>query len=505
MGQLYVYDPWPEAVDTLGLCGPLVPTSAKYRFARNGAMEISITHPIDPAGKWARLKSGNLIKAYVPMRTTPLVSGTTGYLSGVVRKRIKSGTSREDRALLTQIDIGGEIAPIRLAVLNEGDIVIFTGSSDVWAEIVCNVGRGRIKNSALEDYDAPYITPTRAGIEQVLPSTAVRPQLFRIAKCVDADQGVEVLARHVSYDFLGALTVWAAQNDATMMAAAGNALYSAWMGEISKHVGTGIFTDGNTTADTAGWEYVSIIEALIAPSNSVASYWGATVLRDNWHFTVLQNPYYDAGYRIDYGKNLKGVSVETDDTDIVSAFIPLAQTSKGKTLTIPSGLYTVDGITTEVTLGVVRSANDNYPIPHVAPLDLKSSIKATGTTSTALTAAYTKMIRATRKEFASKKCDLPGAKLSVDFLQLGKTDEYKQYRNIDKLFPLDGITVRNPLRSIDASVDIIGCEWDIINETYVSVEAGTPRLNYAKSRLAGWQVPGLEGLRARVDTISELV
>ena len=29
MGQLYVYDPWPTAVDTMGLCGPLTPTKTK--------------------------------------------------------------------------------------------------------------------------------------------------------------------------------------------------------------------------------------------------------------------------------------------------------------------------------------------------------------------------------------------------------------------------------------------------------------------------------------------
>ena len=174
-------------------------------------------------------------------------------------------------------------------------------------------------------------------------------------------------------------------------------------------------------------------------------------------------------------------------------------------MTVPTGTYTVDGASIAVTSGVVSSPSYSYAVWHSYVLDLGSSIKAASTGSSDLTAAYVKMIRAALKKFTNEKCDLPQVTLTVDFLQLGQTEEYKQFRDLDKLFFLDTVRTRDKLLGIDVTTQLNKAEWDPVLERYDSIELGSVRKNYARSRLASWQVPGLTSLQSYVDTISSLI
>lgn len=509
MGQLYVFEPWPTAVDTMGLCGPLVSTSAKYSASGNGEMELIIDHPIDQWDKWACLEPGNLIRADVPMRTTPLIeSGSWTYKSDPTKYIVKESATRAERSVMSAPPYyrdGVVPTPIRLGVLSAGEIVYVTKTAFSWSAIVWGGGRGWILTTSLESAGTTTLSSARDATEIALPSPRTRSQLFRIYKVQLSDKGVQASARHVSYDIMGALTTYA-PTAATCNIALSNVFLGTWWGAVPGHVWVDYY--GNITEptiDLAGWARAGQIEAMIAPSNSIAAYWNAAVLRDNWTYTFISDPEYASGYVIEYGKNLRGVTCETDVSDVQSALIPVGQTSKGKPLIIPDGTYTVDGIATTVYAGVVQSANDTHPVPHVGVLDLGASVKATGTSSSALNAAYTKMIRAARKKFADEKCDLPPVTLGVNFLNLGDTAEYAQYRDLQKLFLYDTVRVKHPRLGIDVTTHVNKIEWDCLLDRYNSIELGSVRKNYARTRVASWQVPGLETLSAYVDTISSAI
>lgn len=516
MGQIYVYEPWPTAVDTMGLCGPLTPTKATCTQEKNGDFRLDIEHPIDDKSKWATLEPGNMIRANVPMRTVPLVQRASyaAYMSAPTRYIVKSGLSSVDRSVMSG-RIGGNPNPVRLAILNAGETVYITETpmSSDWSGIAWKGGRGWMLNSALESAGTVTLGNTRAGTEVALPSPKSRPQLFRIHSISLSENGVRAVARHVSYDIAGALISLSLEGmggELNVIVPMLNIVEGYALGAITDHVKAMWYVKDKSyplsdSDSFGGWSRVGKIEALLGASNSVVACWKFSILRDNWVYSAISDPEYASGYVIEYAKNLRGITYDVDTADVQSALLPVGQTSKGKPLTIPTGTYTVDGVETAVVDGIVQSANDAYPIPHVGVLDLGASVKATGTTGGALNTAYQKMIRAVRAKFADEQCDLPQVTLNVDFLNLGDSAEFAQYRGLQKLFLLDTLRVKHPSLGIDVTTQVNKTEWDCLTDRYNKIELGSVRKNYARSRLAGWQIPGLASLRSYVDTISGLI
>lgn len=499
MGALYVYEPWPDAVDTLGLCGPLTPTKAVCVQERNGDFRLDIEHPIDEWGKWAKLVPGNLIKANVPLRTPPPFSTSTGDLLTSAQPAMVANVAASVRRFRW------ESVPVRwLGALPVGTPVLSLGSPATgYKRIIWAGGIGWIANDALTlgslvTFPAPV---TAATIEQYIPSPRARMQLFRVHSVDYDDKSARVMARQVYYDFLGERTTYAAKSVDAKTALAG--IVNDWM--VGGYMPRIAYTNLTGTKDVSGWKYASLVEAIMSPSNGMLSYWTGEILRDNWDIYLLDHAGLDRGYSIEYAKNLRGVRYSEDASDIISRILPIGQTHKGKPLYIPAGTYTVDGVVYDIISSVVSPHDGDYPVPHLHVMDKGSEIKAAGTTSAQLLAAYTKLIRAAAAKFADEQCDLPQITLSVDFTMLGDTAEYAQYRNLEKLFLYDTVRVRHPLLGIDVTTQVNKTVWNCLLDRYDGIELGSVKRNYARTRVAPWQVPGLASLGAYVDTISSLI
>jgi phage minor structural protein len=511
MGQLYVYDPWPEAVDTMGLCGPLTPSKATCTQEKNGDFRLDIEHPIDPAGKWKSLVEFNLIKADVPLRTTPIIPYgeviSTAYASSVGRWTVKPTATSMQRSVYTvPPTYYGVQSPIRLAILPTNTSVYVIGTMDwigmAWSAIAWPNGRGWIDSAALTFAENRTVSANRGAIEGLIPSPKTRPQLFRIYSVSPSDTGIKAQARHVSYDIAGVLqSVPAGETDFKLAAA--NAL--SHKGGVDAHAMVQYFSNATAIKDLAALERIGAIEAVLSPGNSLTATWSTYLLRDNWVYTFLTDPAYASGMSIEYGKNMTGVTANVDTNDMQDAIMPVGQTSKGKPLIVPGDTYIVDGQTVVVSYGIVSSPKYSYPIAHQTVLDLGSSVKAAGTTTAQLNAAYVKLIRAALAKFRDEQCDLPNITMDVSFINLGDTTEYAQYRSLQKVFLYDTVRVKHSRLGIDVTTQVNKTIWDCLLDRYDSIELGSVRKSYARSRLAPWQVPGLTTLRSYVDTISSLI
>lgn len=507
MGYLYVYDPWPDAVDTMGLCGPLTPTKATFSDEKNATCEVTIEHPIDIAGKWAYLEPDNIVKVDVPLPTLPeFYAAGSATLVTTIYAAIVNDVGHSMRGVYPAAWDG----PVRLFTLPAGTEVYVCVTShgqdyDGYCRIRWPDGCGWI------DKDALTISPTSITIdntlealEQYVPSPKARMQLFRIYKVEKRDDGVTAYAHHLFYDNYGAYVDYAAGtvSCATLLAALkDNKSYYA--DEFDGNVHSTITTE----AEVKGWTRASYCEAFLSPSDGIVTYWDAIIIREFGDIYVLPNASRDHGFRIDYGVNMLGVKYAIDLSDVASAVYPLGQTSKGKVLTVTPDTYTVDGI--EGIYGpIVRSPDmydGIYSTQHTRVIDYGSKIKATSTTDGAVLAARIKLIKAALREFLDNHVDEPAITVSVDFLNLGDTAEYAQYRDLQELFLYDTVRVRHPRLGIDVTTQVNHTEWDCMLNRYNKIELGSVRKNYARSRLAGWMVPGLDSLKSYVDTISGLI
>lgn len=499
MPNLFVYEPWPDAVDTLGLCGPLLVGKTPFNEEKNATSEITIEHPIDPAGKWKYLVPGNLIKADVPLRTLPEIGSLGALITSMTRCTI-ANVAAANRAVRTCPETG-----IRLITLPVGAEVFVVAADLLYRKIVWSAGSGWILASALTTVETiSMASPTAETIESYVHADRARPQLFRIYSVASSNKGISVKARHVFYDNLGGLysntdTSSAPPNLVFALAAQINATFPL-------PTKTYISTNLAGSRSIQSMVRVSPIEVLLSPSSGFLSYWPGELLRDNWSTVLADVGGLNRGYEINYGVNLLGVDCSVDTSEAITRLLPVGQTVKGKPLTIPDGTYTVGGMAITVANGLVTSPRgDTSPIPCIGVLDKGSEIKATGTTSGALNAAYVKLIQAALEKFTDEECDLPTVTLRVDFLQLGDTAEYKQYRDLEKLFLYDQVRVRHPLLGLDVTVEVNKITWDCKMGRYTSIELGSLRRDYARTRVASWQMPGIASMRSMLDTVEARV
>lgn len=493
MGQLYVYDPWPTAVDTMGLCGPLVPTKATCTQEKNGDFRLDIEHPIDQWGKWQSLVPDNLIKADVPLPTVPEFDYAYHFVTSI-RAATVLDVSRAAR--------GVTVKSMRVATLPVGQLVYIITTFGSNSMVRWPGGFGWIATSSL-DVSATSISLADApnALEAYVPSPRSRPQLFRICQVETKDDSLTVCARHVFYDYACDMITYTNSNAVecfTALAEINDAGYGFTYGRFGSNI--------TTEATIVGWKRVSTCEAIMSPGDGVVSYWDGRLLRENWDVAYIGGTPPDRGFAIEYGKNLLGVTYSIDTSDVVTQICPIGQTSKGKPLLVPYGDYVVDGI--EVSGGPLFNSPshfDDYPIIRQRAMDYGSGIKAAGTTSAQLNAAYVKLIRAALREFSENHVDLPPVTVSVNFLLLGDTAEYAQYRDLQKLFLHDTVRVKHPRLGIDVTTQVNKTVWDCLLDCYDSIELGSVRKNYARSKLAGWMIPGLDSLKAYVDTIAEQI
>lgn len=507
MLSIFVYDSWPSSVDNGGLCGPLLPDKCTFVEEKNGTSELTIEHKRDDGGKWAYLTTGRLILAAVPARTLPVTSNISG---NVLYRYGMANVSRDQRGLYADTAFG-----FRLATLDVYEYVYVPGAAVIagatYARVITAKGAGYVRAAAMSSgYTEVAISNNANAIESVIPSIQYRPQLFRVYAVSQDGVTVRVSARHVFYDQLGNITSYTTSPSTCKDAVSG--IVSGMLdSRVNSHASVSwsharYLTLSTLARDTSKWTRVSPVQAIMDPSSGVLALWGYSIVRDNWFARIVYSAQYNRGYIIEYGNNLLGIDYSVDTTDAITQLLPVGQTSKGKPLTVPTGTYTVDGASVSVTNGLVTApGGDSYPTPHIGVLDKGSEIKAAGTDSTSLNAAYVKLIQAALDKFANDACDQPTVTLKVDFLMLGDTAEYAQYKALDKLFLYDLVRVRDPRLGIDVTTEVNRIEWDCILGRYNSIELGSIRRDYARSKLASWMVPGLASLQSYVDTISSLI
>ena len=89
------------------------------------------------------------------------------------------------------------------------------------------------------------------------------------------------------------------------------------------------FTDGGGKRVIDGWTWVNPVSALLDPETGATALWDAELVRDNFDFFLLRDAGLNRGVRIEYAKNLLGVSCEVDASDVVTRIVPVGKDKIG--------------------------------------------------------------------------------------------------------------------------------------------------------------------------------
>lgn len=526
-----------------GLC-VLSPSSCTVHEVAGGEYELELEHPMDEYGKYLMLSEERLIKAPVPVTTIPetelpelvvwkVTAATSLYQKTPVRtysgdnwQRIKKVKDNQSAYAYNNMKLynrgalvhwGGTVYEATQSSINvipgtnwlfwsvlgslssvqsnyDPGVVIQTLAIDTKVVKISDAGtwaRVRLYGTGTYGFvDSEAITETTERQEQTIPEQTIRDQVFRIyeVSCDEETNSFTVHARHISYDFKGNSLLDCKITDVSPVEAI-TAIQVALVEEDTRAIATNI--TGKTI--TADWSFKNPINALLDPDSGVVGKLKARLIRNNEDYYVLDGSSARTGITIAYGVNMLGVNWTRNIENVVTRVIPRSGNSDKGYKYISDGGKISNGAVQDQEKMYVESENSDdfqyqrYYILNCSYSEGQEYEKADGT-KTKYTEAdvLQKMKDDALAMFTKDHVDGATYELDVQFLLLGDTEEYKQYKGLQTVCLYDVIGIKTGKSGIDATAQVTEYEFDCLRLRYNSITLG--QVNSFKKRMPGYRV-----------------
>lgn len=447
--------------------GPLTPSKCEVTETLNGSWELTLTHPLDEIGKWTRLQPGRIIKAPVP--AAPAYAATKPSGSAETRKIYKVSTSTGERLHLRQ---SPSMSAKILSRYKNGTEVSAIAESGSWMEVTTPDGKhGYMWAKSLTFVRTETIGGTGGTESEIIKKTQLREQPFRIYKIsTSLKDGVTVNARHLFYDLADNL-----MEDYKPDGAAASEVAAQILAKCKTPSGFVMHCEMTTTG-TAEWTQKNPVEALLG-DGSLADTWKAELSRDWWDIYAIDRVGVDRPVTIREKKNLKGFSMEKDESDVITRLVPVGKNKDGDPLYLPEGYIDSQYIN--------DYANPKWGVLEVSDASVGSKGKGKLTTDE----AYAKMREAAQKEFDAG-CDMAALTVDVDFVQIGDTVEGRDVAELNNMYIGDGVWVISPTTGVKMQARITDYTFDCIARRYTQMTLGTVSAMLDSVSVTGKQLPG---------------
>lgn len=216
------------------------------------------------------------------------------------------------------------------------------------------------------------------------------------------------------------------------------------------------WTDKTTTANFAVKFPKAVRDALGGSEGSILDVYGGGEYKfDKFDVKLYAHRGNDSGVVIRYGKNLIDIENEFDMSETYNAVVP----------------YWKDDTTVIMLPEVIITQADLDPSAQIvaAPMDLSEEFDEVPTVSQLRT-------RATAK-FNKNKPWEPSHTITVDFVSLWQTDEYKYFSALQRVGLCDTVTVFYPEMGVNITEKVIRTVYDVLTEKYDKIELGTTPTN----------------------------
>lgn len=213
------------------------------------------------------------------------------------------------------------------------------------------------------------------------------------------------------------------------------------------------------------YQMISPVNALLSADNSFISRWGGEIERDNFAVRMLQRVGQDRNVSIRYRKNLIGMTVKTDLSNVVTRIYPTGRQADGQTLLTLPEKY------------VDSPLIGNYSKPKIQRFDypeIQIINEITEDNPEIITEedALELLREAAQKEYEENNVDQPEISAEVEFIPLEKTDEYKHLAALEQVYIGDTVHVYHEPLGINFALRVASYEYNSILQRYNQITLG---------------------------------
>lgn len=295
-----------------------------------------------------------------------------------------------------------------------------------------------------------------------------KAQLFRIDTVKKEDSGVSGTAYPIFFDSADDCFLLDTRPEKKTGQAALDAMTSGskYSGKSNiKKTATAYFTRRNLMDAINGEDSPTFIER-----------WGGEILYNNYQVIINSRVGGDYGVTIRYGKNLSGLSYETDMSEVVTRIVPVAYNG-----------YTMSGSKPWVDSPLINKYAKVYTkemkfenIKMAADASEGEEAVTICQTQAALDAALTAAANAQYDEGIDK----PAVGIEADMIDISRTEQYKEFAALEDVGLGDTVTCYHKILGINTGARVTAIEWDCIMGKAAKVtigEYGTTVLNVLKA------------------------
>lgn len=278
-------------------------------------------------------------------------------------------------------------------------------------------------------------------------------------------------AHHISYRL----------NNVVVMPFSAGSVAAALQGISDNSVNANPFTfwtDKNTVAAYKS-EVPRMARAMLGgEENSILDVFGAGEYEfDRFEVKLYANRGVDSDVEIRYSKNLTNLTETISNEGTFNAIVPFWADTEGNIVMLPERVLIYSGTKPQIAyltdhnLIIIRTETDEpievaYSEINAAPYDMSEYFDEAPT--------VTQLRNAARTRFENSGAWLPSENLTVDFVQLWQTEEFKEYAALQRVRLCDTVSVFYPQAGvIQAKQKVVRTAYNVLLDRYDEIELGS--------------------------------
>lgn len=312
------------------------------------------------------------------------------------------------------------------------------------------------------------------------PNPTDAPQPFRVYRLTKPLNGlVTAYAQHISYDLSGIPAApFSAPNAPAALAGLGQ--------NAAAPCPFTFWTDKETAAPFSVDKPASLRSLLGGVGGSILDTYGGEYAFDGFTVRLWAARGADRGVTLRYGKNLTDLSQDESCAAVYTGVYPYWAGPEGALIQLP-----------ERTL----AAPGSYAFVRILPLDLSSEWQEPPTAD---------QLRQRAEEYMKQNSiGTPQVSLTVSFVQLEQTEEYRGLALLERVSLCDTVGVEFSRLGVSARAKCIKTVYNVLLDRMESVELGDARSNLAdtlvQQQAAISQKPSTSAMRAAIDRATALI